>query len=515
MGEYEIISEYSCLILDEQDHITVKARSTHFNPVVFQPRDLESVRFRAADEHRPGYISFHLLDGRVLLARFSEAEKDTFRNFFLVVRDAVLNQPDPEELSFAESPTDEEETRTVLVPVRDEAQPQEQQDTEAAPAAEMPAIPQAQTAEAAVRTEADAPTVSKEPSRAAEKSNGRFYPLLLIGFVLGALYAVFVIAYYAGMSGSLIRYYISFASLGSFSRELIIPHVLAAVAAAVCSGLALLRKNARMSGISALLYLISGLLFPPYAAFVAVQAVLFGLAWKQLRRTAQTEQGSSVHWIYALDGMLGTLAVIALVSSLASSCLDRRAAAPAYEAAQSPAAASASAASAAEGTAQPSASAAAASVLLSSFDKVTLMSGDHAGMSTDEVTALLGTPSQQQDLGDQNTVLTWLDPEVSGASYTVTFTDGAAVRRSYSGLGTLNEKGDIAAEALQAVATDGSYTYAQALADFGQPDSESVSVLDDAVQRYDSWTNAVGDGASFSITFVNDAATDQSSYGMQ
>jgi len=514
MGEYEIISDYSCLSLDDQDHVTVRARSTHFNPVVFQPKDLESVRFRSAEENHPGYISFHLLDGRVLLARFSEAEKEVYRRFFLVVRDALLNEPEAEELSFAEHLPDEEETRTILVPAAGSEQHPSAEETaeaeSATPQVELPAAQPPASNEPSPQETVTGTLSASDNTSAAPQKTGRFQPLLLIGFMLSALYAVFVIAYYAGMSGSLFRSYIQLASLGSFSRNLIIPHVLAAVAAAVCGGLALLRNSAGMSGISSLLCVASGLLFPPYAAFVGVQAVLFGIAWKLMHGRVQEKQASRTHWIYVLDGILGTLAAIALISSLASGWLDQRTAEPAYETA-----AASAAASTAMATASPSATISSSSALLSAYQQVTLADGTNAGMSQDEARQLLGAPSEQQDLGDQNTVLIWMDASAEGASFTVTFSDQGAVRRGYSGLGALNEKGDVSAADLEAVNADGSYSYSQALADFGQPDSESVSVLDGEVQRYDSWTNASGDGASFSITFVNDAAVSKNSYGME
>ena len=117
MSKFEITSDYSSLSLDDEDQITLKSKSTHFLSVSFTPDDLESLRFRKAAENQPGYISFHMNDGRVLLGRFGEAEKNQYRQFFLAVRDVLLSDIDEAAGTEAsESTPDMAETKTVLMP---------------------------------------------------------------------------------------------------------------------------------------------------------------------------------------------------------------------------------------------------------------------------------------------------------------------------------------------------------------------------------------------------------------
>ncbi|NCB33798.1 MAG: hypothetical protein EOM64_07960, partial [Erysipelotrichia bacterium] len=122
MGEFLISSEYSSLKINDDDHIFLKSHSTQLRTVEIVPEEIESLRFRKASESNPGYISFHLNDGRILMARFTENEKNQYRQFFLAVRDILLSDEDEDSKeTVQESDSCNEETKTVLMQAVDQS----------------------------------------------------------------------------------------------------------------------------------------------------------------------------------------------------------------------------------------------------------------------------------------------------------------------------------------------------------------------------------------------------------
>lgn len=562
MSKFEITGDYSSLSLDDEDQITLKSKSTHFLSVSFTPDDLESLRFRKAAENQPGYISFHMNDGRVLLGRFGEAEKNQYRQFFLAVRDVLLSDIDEAAGTEAsESTPDMAETKTVLMPnlnaagepiinapssiaqaeeetvtettvqpeetEQPEAEPEEQE-VEEAPAEEPEDTPEETQSDEDYAVDEDEPAEesepeAEEPDEPEEPSGSRHHMnlMILFAFILGLVYSVFLIAYYGGFSGDLITKYSTLGDYMSFNRSFISPHALCAVFATVFAGLALLKDQPWCALASSVLYFASAAVFPPYVFFVIIEAVFCLIGFFQLKKVKQRESKNfKLHWIYAMDAMLGALAAVALVCMLASSFLDSRTSNKAYATASASASAVSETAAPSQETANPS-STAAGTDNLDEYSRITL--GDTAnsgegGTTYASVSAFLGTPVSKVDSSTadvSNISYTWYDSMLGeNASYTITFINDMAVNKSYAGFSSLNTDTVITADQYNAVATDGTLSYDQAVSQFGQPDSESESLIDGTDSRYVSWTNTETAGASISITFTNNMATDKSSYGL-
>ena len=580
MGDFMISSEYSTLKITDDDHVFLKSRSTHFRTVDISLEDIESLRFRKATDSKPGYISFHLNDGRVLMARFTENEKNQYRQFFLAVRDVLLSDEDEDdEDAIRESDPLSEETTTILMPAVDPsddnlpeaAQQQPIPMKQEEPAFARQSIPQKQTViDSQVQMAVNQPedetpqavipqekVVMQSPYRANDEMNPDEYSmpvpnpavkqsvfekadaqeeqtaetgeqpikyfniLIMIAFVIGSIYSIFIICFFSGISGSLITKYSLLGDFMNFNRSFISPHALCAVFATVFAGVALLRNQPWTALGSAVLYLVSAILFPPYVFFVIAEAVLSFCGFRQIKKRKQTiEKNYKNHWIWALDALLAALAALAAISLLASSFLDQRAAGNVNGTVSTPVPSA---------TAEPSSiplESAPASLLstteyLSAYTEIQL--GDTAnigagGTSYSTVESLLGTPASKLDSSTADVssyTCTWYDSTLGeNAFFTVTFMNDSAVTKSYSGFSSLNTGDKVTADQYNAVATDGTLPYSQAVSEFGQPDSESETLMDGIDSRYVSWTNVEGDGASFSITFTNNMATDKSSYGL-
>lgn len=142
------------------------------------------------------------------------------------------------------------------------------------------------------------------------------------------------------------------------------------------------------------------------------------------------------------------------------------------------------------------------------------------GTSFEDVKAILGEPDSvsQNSYGDsQSLFATWHDSSLKGmASFTVSFTNNLATSKGYSGFSFVNHNEKVTLDEFNAIVTDGSFSYDQAIAQFGQPDSESESFFYGSYSNLVSWYNANGSfGANFDITFKDGYATGKGQYGMK
>jgi len=100
------------------------------------------------------------------------------------------------------------------------------------------------------------------------------------------------------------------------------------------------------------------------------------------------------------------------------------------------------------------------------------------GSSYDEVVELLGEPSSnvESELGDSKTKMAIWNTFNGKTTISVNFKDDFAIGKSASKLATESET-KTTMEQFDAVPLDGSYTYDQAVKEFGQPDSLSTSFI--------------------------------------
>ena len=142
------------------------------------------------------------------------------------------------------------------------------------------------------------------------------------------------------------------------------------------------------------------------------------------------------------------------------------------------------------------------------------------GTSFEDVKAILGEPDSvsQNSYGDTQSIFaTWHDSSLKGiASFTVSFTNNLATGKGYSGFSFVNHNEKVTLDEFNAIVTDGSFSYDQAIAQFGQPDSESESLFYGSYSNIVIWYNANGSfGANFDITFKDGYATGKGQYGMK
>ena len=148
------------------------------------------------------------------------------------------------------------------------------------------------------------------------------------------------------------------------------------------------------------------------------------------------------------------------------------------------------------------------------------MYGGEGGTSFEDVKAILGEPDSvsQNSYGDTQSIFaTWHDSSLKGmASFTVSFMNNLATGKGYSGFSFVNHNEKVTLDEFNAIVTDGSFSYDQAIAQFGQPDSESESLFYGSYSNIVTWYNANGSfGANFDITFKDGYATGKGQYGMK
>lgn len=147
--------------------------------------------------------------------------------------------------------------------------------------------------------------------------------------------------------------------------------------------------------------------------------------------------------------------------------------------------------------------------------------GGGDGTTYDAVVEKFGEPDSTSDSEIEGVVTklaTWsgLKGGDMMSSLSISFNDNKAVSKAVSGLKvSKNDKATL--EQFNAVTTDGSYSYEQAVETFGEPDGFSETLLNGVSQNMAMWTaNVDGDlGANFNITFEDGTATAKSQYSMK
>ncbi|MGA9519503.1 MAG: DUF3862 domain-containing protein, partial [Trichococcus sp.] len=99
----------------------------------------------------------------------------------------------------------------------------------------------------------------------------------------------------------------------------------------------------------------------------------------------------------------------------------------------------------------------------------------------------------------------------------ITFSNGNATGKGFTGFSYNSDAPEATLEAFNAITTDGSYTFDQAIAQFGEPDSASESLFGGQHINLVGWSsNVKGDfGANFNLTVTDGVVTGKSQFGMQ
>ncbi len=98
--------------------------------------------------------------------------------------------------------------------------------------------------------------------------------LLLTSFILGALYAFYLIAYFFNVGSSSVG--------GAIATALVMPHMICVVLAVIFNGLGCFKNSRGFTLTGAILYAVSIVLFIPYFIFVIIQMILSFVGFSKL-----------------------------------------------------------------------------------------------------------------------------------------------------------------------------------------------------------------------------------------
>lgn len=149
------------------------------------------------------------------------------------------------------------------------------------------------------------------------------------------------------------------------------------------------------------------------------------------------------------------------------------------------------------------------------------LSNGEGGMTYDAAVAKYGEPNSNSESSFNDTttkISTWTN--VGGNfldTLIITFSNGNATGKGFTGFSFNSDAPEATLEAFNALPTDGSYTYDQVIAQFGEPDGASESLFGGQHINLVSWSsNVKGDfGANFNLTVTDGMVTGKSQFGMQ
>lgn len=106
--------------------------------------------------------------------------------------------------------------------------------------------------------------------------------LLLISAILGVLYAIFIVTYFAGVGSGADG---AAEAIGAgIATMLVMPHMICAVLAAIFNVLGWGMSSRGFSLTGAILYAVAAVLFPVYAMFVLIQMILSFIGFARLKK---------------------------------------------------------------------------------------------------------------------------------------------------------------------------------------------------------------------------------------
>jgi len=150
-----------------------------------------------------------------------------------------------------------------------------------------------------------------------------------------------------------------------------------------------------------------------------------------------------------------------------------------------------------------------------------VLSNGEGGMTFDAAVAKYGEPdsNSESSFNDITTkISTWTN--VGGKfldTLVITFSNGNATGKGFTGYSFNSDAPEATLEAFNAMPTDGSYTFDQAIAQFGEPDSASETLFGGQYNNIVGWSsNVKGDfGANFNLTVTDGVVTGKAQFNMQ
>lgn len=111
--------------------------------------------------------------------------------------------------------------------------------------------------------------------------------LLLIAAILGLAYAIYIVVYFAGVSGNAQS---TGEAIGAgIATALVMPHMICTIVAVVFNILGWAMNKAGFALVAGILYAVAAVLFFAYAMFVVVQMILCFVGYAKLHKAAKSE----------------------------------------------------------------------------------------------------------------------------------------------------------------------------------------------------------------------------------
>lgn len=105
---------------------------------------------------------------------------------------------------------------------------------------------------------------------------------LLVSFVLGAAYTIYLISYFTGAIGGSSGAEQAGASIAT---AIVAPHMICVLIATIFNGLGLFKNKRGFGLVGAILYAVSMVLFFPYFFFVIIQMILSFVGYAKMKNT--------------------------------------------------------------------------------------------------------------------------------------------------------------------------------------------------------------------------------------
>lgn len=105
---------------------------------------------------------------------------------------------------------------------------------------------------------------------------------LLISFIIGVIYALYIVYYFANTNTSATS---STQAVGAgLATAIVMPHMACTIIAVIFNGLGLFLRKPAFALVGAILYAVAMVLFPMYFFFVLVEMILSFVGYSQLKK---------------------------------------------------------------------------------------------------------------------------------------------------------------------------------------------------------------------------------------
>ena len=119
----------------------------------------------------------------------------------------------------------------------------------------------------------------------------KFNICLLISFIIGAAYAVYLVSYFTTAGGNAAS---DAEAVGyGIAAAIVFPHMVCTIVAVIFNALGLFMRKPAFALVGAILYAVAMVLFPMYFFFVLAEMILSFVGYAQMRKQVQGNGGTA------------------------------------------------------------------------------------------------------------------------------------------------------------------------------------------------------------------------------